>query len=249
MSDFGDGIDLESGTISIDMSAPEEQISTQDILSSTEATAETSLIAGNTGKIYILDLRPVFKAMGATAGDKRASSLVRFCETLLSRALGSLGTYNNHDDEQFLFQLKKSDGDGLTMASRIVNELGVNFLRDGFNAEELASEVLGVVDAANALDSNGRIIAHKALAATRLQATDSEDPEDDGPVWLPMSSEEEEEEALPEWQEVGVDERTAAERVKRGADRRARKLPIAGPDRREQNHGRRETDDPNVTVW
>jgi len=110
-------------------------------------------------------LNPIFKAIGTTAGEKPARSLVRFCETLLSRTIGHDGTYTCQDDQIFFFQLKKSDGDGLRMVSKIVNELGVQFLRGGFNAEELISEVLGVVDAADAMGEDGRIDPDNSLQA------------------------------------------------------------------------------------
>lgn len=181
MSDFeDDSIDLETGTIKVDDAPPEHQISTNEILQEVEVTADKALIKGQAGQIYILDLIPIFNAMGTKAGEKSAQSLVRFCETLLARAIGSKGTHNNDNNEKFLFQLVKIEMDGLLLASRIVNELGVNFLRGGFNAEELVCDVLSVVDAENALDENGRIIVSKALAAPRLERQESDDPGDDG---------------------------------------------------------------------
>ncbi len=249
MSDFEDDpIDLESGTIKIDDAPPEHRFSTSEILKQEEVYAENALIKGQAEQIYILDLKPIFTAMGTSPGEKSALSLVRFCETLLSRAIGSKGTYNNLQDEQFLFQLVKIEMDGLLMASRIVNELGVNFLRGGFNAEELVSEVLGVVVAENALDENGRIIASKALASPRLERQESDDPDDDGPIWVPIGDVNEEED-VPEWSVAETTDRPAGQRVKRGPDRRRQKRRIAGPDRRENPKGCRESDDPNVSVW
>ena len=163
--ELSDEIDLESGTITVDTSAPETTVSTSEILQEKDAGAGDALIKGQAGKVYILDLKPIFKAIGTTTGEKPARSLVRFCETLLSRTIGHDGTYTCQDDEIFFFQLKKSDGDGLRMASKIVNELGVQFLRGGFNAEELISEVLGVVDAADAMGEDGRIDPDKSLQA------------------------------------------------------------------------------------
>tara|TARA_Y100000294_G_scaffold56012_1_gene53009 strand:+ start:1345 stop:1761 length:417 start_codon:yes stop_codon:yes gene_type:complete len=107
IGDFDDGVDLESGTITIDTSEPEETVSTSEILQETEADADSALIKGQAGKVFILDLKPIFKAIGASAGEKRAMSLVRFCETLLSRTIGHDGTYTCQDDELFFFQLKK----------------------------------------------------------------------------------------------------------------------------------------------
>jgi hypothetical protein len=248
MSDFeDDSIDLETGTIKVDDAPPEHQISTSEILQEVEVTADKALIKGQAGQIYILDLNPIFNAMGTKPGEKSAQSLVRFCETLLARAIGSKGTYNNDHDEKFLFQLVKIEMDGLLMASRIVNELGVNFLRGGFNAQELVSDVLSVVDAENALDENGRIIVSKALAAPRLERQESDNPDDDGPMWVPIGEVKEEED--PEWSVAETTDRPAGQRVKRGPDRRRQKRPIAGPDRRERPYGRRGTDDPNVSVW
>ncbi len=249
MSDFeDDSVDLETGTIKVDDAPPEHQISTSEILQEVEVTADKALIKGQAGQIYILDLMPIFNAMGTKAGEKSAQSLVRFCETLLARATGSKGTYNNDNNEKFLFQLVKIEMDGLLMASRIVNELGVNFLRGGFNAEELVSDVLSVVDAENPLDENGRIIVSKALAAPRLERQESDDPDEDGPMWVPIGEVKEEQEE-PEWSVAETMDRPASQRVKRGPDRRRQKKPIAGRDRRENPKGRRETDYPNVSVW
>jgi hypothetical protein len=249
MSDFeDDSIDLETGTIKVDDAPPEHQISTNEILQEVEVTAEKALIKGQAGQIYILDLIPIFNAMGTKAGEKSAQSLVRFCETLLARATGSKGTYNNDNNEKFLFQLVRIEMGGLLMASRIVHELGVNFLHGGFNAEELVSDVLSVVDAENPLDENGRIIVSKALAAPQLERQESDDPDDDGPMWVPIGEVKGEEEE-PEWSVAETTDWPASQRVKRGPDRRRQKKPIAGRDRRENPKGRRENDYPNVFVW
>ena len=244
--EISDGIDLESGTITIDTSAPEKTVSTSEILQEIDAGADDTLIKGQAGKVYILDLKPIFKAIGTSTGEKPARSLVRFCETLLSRTIGHGGTYTCQDDEIFFFQLKKPDGDGLRMASKIVNELGVQFLRDGFNAEELVSEVLGVIDAADAFGDDGRIDPDKSLAAlTREQERDLELNR----IWAPSGETEEVEEAMPEWHEGVKDERPAGQRVKRSNQRRRKKWPIAGPDRRRKTKGRRDTDKSNASVW
>ena len=244
--ELSDEIDLESGTITVDTSAPETTVSTSEILQEKDAGAGDALIKGQAGKVYILDLKPIFKAIGTTTGEKPARSLVRFCETLLSRTIGHDGTYTCQDDEIFFFQLKKSDGEGLRMASKIVNELGVQFLRGGFKAEELISEVLGVVDAADAMGEDGRIDPDKSLQAlSREQERDLELNR----IWAPTGEVEEVAEATQEWHEGVKDLRPAGKRVKRDTQRRKKKRPIAGPDRRRKTRGRRDTDKSNASVW
>lgn len=191
-------------------------------------------------------MNPIFKAIGTTAGEKPARSLVRFCETLLSRTIGHDGTYTCQDDQIFFFQLKKSDGDGLRMVSKIVNELGVQFLRGGFNAEELISEVLGVVDAADAMGEDGRIDPDNSLQAL---SRDQERDLELNRVWAPTGEVEEVIEAAPKWSEGVKDARPAGQRVKRTNQRRMKKRPIAGPDRRRKTRGRRDTDKSNASVW
>ena len=245
--EISDDIDLDSGTITVDTSDPEETVSTSEILQEKDAGAGDALIKGQAGKVYILDLKPIFKAIGTTTGEKPARSLVRFCETLLSRTIGHDGTYTCQDDEIFFFQLKKSDGDGLRMASKIVNELGVQFLRGGFNAEELVSEVLGVVDAADAMGADGMIDPDKSLQAL---SRDQERDLELNRIWAPTGEVEEIAEATQEWSDGVKDARPAGKRVKRTDNRRKKKRrPIAGPDRRRKTRGRRDTDKSNASVW
>ena len=163
-----DNVDLDSGIIKVEEADPSKAIATSDVLRAGEEDEGDSLYQGQEkGVVYVLDLQPFYKAIGTTADEKLGRSLIQFSENLLARMLKGGGTYTCHENEKFLFRLDKSDAEGWLMASKIVNDLGTHFLRDGFKPEEILPEALSMVDLADAMDENGEIDPAKALTAQR----------------------------------------------------------------------------------
>ncbi len=262
-----DGIDLESGTIIIDDSAPDVTITTAEVLrESTES--EDEAIRGNEGKVFVIDLGPFFTVMGTDPTSKLAKNLIIFGENLLARVIGRTGTYTLHGDTQFLFRLSVDDVAGWKMASKIVNELGVQFLRDGFKPEELLPEVLAMVDEKDAYNEDGSINVENALKARipyepeRERVRDESGPkwtyeegvdpnaEKEGPEWVHDPDVDPDVEYNPEWDVDAESNRTARTRVQRGTQRRVNKMKVdRKKDRRRLSHGRRIIDNPNTSVW
>jgi hypothetical protein len=261
-----DGIDLETGTIKVDDSPPEVVISTAEVLrESTES--ESDVVRGNEGKVFVIDLGPFFEVMGTDPASKLARSLITFGENLLARIIGRSGTYTLHGDTAFLFRLTVDDVAGWKMASKIVNELGVQFLRDGFKPEEILPEVLAMVDEKDAYDADGNINVEKALEARipymEIKIVKDEtgaewfyeegfDPEKKkvDPEWQHDPNVDPDAEYNPEWDVDAEAIRSATSRVERGQERRKLKLKIQPEkNRRKNNHGRRDSDNPNTSVW
>lgn len=245
-------VDLDSGVIKIEEADPNEAISTAEVLRAGEEGEGDELYKGQEkGLVYVLDLKPFFKAIGTSPNEKMGRNLIQFSENLLARMLKSGGTYTCHENEKFLFRLLKSDAEGWLLASKVVNDLGTHFLRDGFKPEDIIPEALAMVDLASAVDENGDIDPTKAIAAQRkIPEKLVEQTADFGPVWEYMGENDPDEEYVPEWQEDEDALRSATERVERGEDRRQRKLRFpADADRRRGSPGRRDEDDPHKSVW
>ena len=128
-------IDVESGTITIDDTPPEEMLSTSEVLRESEEGEGGSISHSVEDVVYVLDLKPFFKVIDAEKGSKGAFKLVSLTENLLARTIGRHGTYTCQDNEMFFFRLDSKDIDGWKKASEIVNELGNHFLRGGFKPE------------------------------------------------------------------------------------------------------------------
>lgn len=269
LSEFGtnDGVDLESGTIVIDDSAPETTITTTEILRAGTAS-EDAAARGDEGKVFVIDLGPFFTVMGSDSKSKIGKNLVIFGENLLARIIGRNGTYTLHGQTQFLFRLSVDDVKGWKMASKIVNELGVNFLRDSFKPEEMLPEVLAMVDAKDAYNADGSINIEKSLA-TRTSykpAVKVVEKEQAGPKWSYDKDVDPNEEKnndwfygagvdpdavyTPEWNADAESQRSASARVKRGNQRRKFEANVdTKKNRRHLAHGRRDSDNPNTSVW
>jgi len=262
-----DGIDLETGTIIVDDSAPEVTISTAEVLR--ESTkSEDKEVRGSEGKVFVIDLGPFFAVMGTDPSSKLGKNLIIFGENLLARVIGRTGTYTLHGQTQFLFRLSVDDVAGWKMASKIVNELGVQFLRDGFKPEELLPEVLAMVDEKDAYNADGSINVEGALAARipyepepererdqngpEWQYEEGYDPEAEksSPEWYHDPDADPDAEFVPEWDADTESHRSAGARVSRGTERRQVKMKVnSKKERRKKSHGRRDTDDPNTSVW
>lgn len=262
-----DSIDLDSGVIVIDDTPPDVTISASEVLrESTEN--ESKEVRGTSGKVFVIDLEPFFKVMNTDMTSKLAKNLINFGENLLARAIGRSGTYTLNGQTQFLFRLSVDDVEGWKMASRIVNELGVNFLRDGFKPEEMLPAVLAMVDEKDAYNADGTINIEKALTARIPYEPEPERERDDsGPGWYyGKGVDPESEKEGPEWSyeedvdpdaeftpEWGVDEdanRSKSVRVNRGPERRENEMKVdPKKDHRKSKHGRRDIDNPNASVW
>tara|TARA_B100000315_G_scaffold260877_1_gene326726 strand:+ start:8022 stop:8879 length:858 start_codon:yes stop_codon:yes gene_type:complete len=245
-----DSIDLDSGVIQIDDAPPEITVSTAEILrESTES--ESSEVRGSEGKVFVIDLGPFFKAMGTKPGGKLGKNLIMFAENLLARAIGRSGTYTLHGQTQFLFRLTVDEVEGWKMASKIVNELGVNFLRDGFNPEEMLPEVLAMVDEEDAFDADGQLVVEKALAARiPYEPEEIKEKDESGPEWYYEEGIDPDADKVPEWDVADDGHRSASDRVERGPPRRTKQLSVdPKKNRRKIKYGRRDSDNPNASVW
>jgi len=245
-----DSIDLDGGTIIIDESGPDVTLTTSEILRESTET-ESEEVRGSEGKVFVIDLGPFFKAMGTDPNGKLGKKLIMFAENLLARAIGRSDTYTFHGQTQFLFRLAVDEVEGWKMASKIVNELGINFLRDGFNPEELLPEVLALVEEADAFDAEGNLNVEKALAARiPYEPEEIKEKDDTGPEWYYEEGIDPDAVVDPEWNEDTGGHRSMSDRVERGPERRQMKMKLnPAKNRRKKKYGRRDSDNPNASVW
>ena len=248
-------IDLDSGTIYIDDTIdPTKVVTTSEVFDQVEKTKnepkaaepkKQPTIAGGGAKIFILDLRPFFKAVGAKKGERAADSFVRFAENWLTRCIGPDGIYELVGGDTFFFRLNMPNRQAAQQAVRIVNEIGTQYLRDAYKPEEMLVDVLGAVDgnkdgaidAKSAGDSlaQWRALGREARRDAFANAWDTRDTPDDPTTYM-----------------VPIEKgRKASERVQRGADRRKADKPINGQDRRRRKRGRRASDKAGskTAVW
>ncbi|NQV56590.1 MAG: hypothetical protein HQ503_12085 [Rhodospirillales bacterium] len=264
-----DGVDLDSGTITIDDSGPDITVTTGEVFRQAgDGDAPPAGTKAGGGKVFIIDLKPILNAMGVKAGSKSALGLFRFCETILARTVVGKGTYNNQGNDLFFFQMNMENEDALRAGIGVVNELGGQFLRDGFKPEDLIPLMVDAINADEAFGDDGLIDPDKALGAQtkRRLATEEkartraaqildtdelvfedERPEED----LLYEVEIESPDPDSEWVLKVQPGRPASQRVKRGPKRRKIKMerPDGGLDRRHRRHGRRQGDDPRFQSW
>jgi len=250
-----DGVDMDAGIVLVDDSPPEQTIATSEILRTGDR-----LSGAQPGKVFILDLGPIFKLLGVKPKDRPGHNLGRFCDNLLARSVARLGTYEAQGADIFLFRLNMDDDRASPPAIAIVNEAGNYFLRDGFQAEKLVPQMVDAVDAAEATNEDGSINVERALDAQsrRRRATEDKRQARAAKVLAPtepnprpiFEQKPKPPPPEPEWIAVKGTDRPAGMRVKRGPERRGKyPKPIAGPERRIIAHGRRQSDDPNVQAW
>jgi hypothetical protein len=247
--DDDDGLDIESGIIHIDDSETEQLLSTTDVLRESTDTSEASLVRGHGGKVYVLDLRPFFTAIHATPDSKLGQNLISFSENVLARMIGRRGTYTLHKDETFFFRLKVTEEEGWAEATKIVNDIGSHFLRDSYKAEEFEALVLGLVDSEDAMDENGNFNFDLALESKTGLSKDTAELAEGGPDWKPIGEDADEIDWSGKWEQKAHQSRPAGVRVQRGPDRRGTQGRIQFADRRKRSYGRRDSDDPNKSVW
>lgn len=247
--EIDESIDLDSGTIYIDDSIdPERVVATSSVFAETEAMDERTTIAGGGAKIFAFDLRPFFKAIGTKAGQRPADTFTRFCENWLSRSVGPAGAYEFDGLEFFFFRLDLPNAEAVNEAIKIVNEIGMQYLRDAFNPD-LVPQAIVPLDADKAVnDKTGRIDRKAAFDAL------SQWREIHGKVLteaqiVAASHDRDEEKVL--MIEIEAAERPAAMRIQRGPQRRQKERKIVkGEDRRKRKRGRRAADDTrNGASW
>ncbi len=230
-----EGVDLEKGVIYIGDLDERGSTSTQEVLSDVGNDADITPISGGGAKVFVLDLKPFFKVIGTERGQRAADTLVRFCDNWLSRAVGKTGAYIYPGEDAFYFRLGLPNDEAAQAAVKIVNDIGLQYLRDSFKPQ-MVEEVLASVDEAQVMDSKGRLDPVKA-EKVRLSGRTVAMKQD----WSTASFTQTKPEIVAEWR---VSQETRV-RVPRGPDRRVKKRPIAGPDRRRRKYGRRSKDQPN----
>jgi hypothetical protein len=230
-----EGVDLEKGVIYIGDLDERGTTSTEEVLTDV-GNADVTPISGGGAKVFILDLKPFFKVIGTERGERAATTLIRFCDNWLSRAVGKTGAYIYPGEAAFYFRLGLPNDEAARAAVKIVNDIGLQYLRDSFKPQ-MVEEVLATVDEAEVMDSKGLLDPLKA-EKIRLSGRTVRMKED----WTVAGGfTQSKPEITAEWtvvQETRV-------RVPRGPERRVKKRSIAGPDRRRRKYGRRSKDQPN----
>lgn len=245
-SDDDADMDLEAGIIRIDDSAPTEVVSTTDVLDE-EKEWNAGALTGTGGHIFVVDLKPFFKAMQATAESRIAKSLITFSETLISRTLLDRGTFRLVGNDKLFLRLNVPDAEGWSEASTIVNDIGVNFLRDAFNPEEFLPQILSAVDPESAVDADGNFNAKTAWNARKFPEPETEAEKDLGAEWAPFKVTDEG--RKPKWTIEEIKNRAAKMLTERGPERRVVKRKVKSGERRTRPYGRRDSDNPNRSVW
>jgi hypothetical protein len=230
------GVDIEKGVIYIGDLDERGTTSTEEVLADVGNSADITPISGGGAKVFVLDLKPFFKVIGTERGERAADTLIRFCDNWLSRSVGKQGAYIYPGEDAFYFRLGLPNDEATRAAVKIVNDIGLQYLRDSFKPQ-MVEEVLATVDEAEVMDSKGRLDPVKA-EKIRLSGRTVKMKED----WTVASSfTQAKPEVTAEWAVV----QEARAKVPRGPDRRVKKRPIAGPERRRRKHGRRSKDQPN----
>jgi hypothetical protein len=254
-----DGVDVDAGIVVVDDTPPEQTINTSEILRTGDDLGGVTASGALPGKVFILDIGPIFKLLEVKPKDRPGHNLGRFCDNLLARSVARLGTYEAHGADLFLFRLNMADDRALRAAIAIVNEAGKFFLRDGFQAEKLVPHMVDAVDAAEATNADGSINVERALDAQSRRRRAAEDQRQAkaakvlAPGTNPQPLFEQKPKPPPpepEWIAVKGTDRPAGMRVKRSPERRGKfAKPIAGTDRQIIANGRRQSDDPKIQAW
>lgn len=247
-----EGIDLEKGTIYIDDTIDEDRmVAASQVFEDASVTDEriaNTKISGGGGKVFALDLRPFFRAIGTKAGQRSADTFTRFCENWLSRAVGRGGAYEFDGLEFFFFRLDLPNNEAINEAIEIVNEIGLQYLRGAFNPD-LVPQSIVPLDADKALDAKGKIdrkMAFDAMSQWR-QINGREGLTKEKIIEIARDRTAEELTMIA----IEAAERPAAARVQRGPERRKKVRAVkAELDRRKRKRGRRATDDTrNGAAW
>jgi len=246
-----DGVDLESGTIVIDDSTgPKEIVSTGAILREGFDHETDIFFKGFTGTVFVLDLNPFFDSIGTTSASRIGESLVAFAVNILDRELEGIGAYKNFKNEQFFFRLNKDDAEGWVMAAKAVNAIGEHFLRDAYEPDDMISELLATVDLNDLKGTDGEFDGDTALE-NKVSITSLEDAIKHSvePLWEKLNHAGVKGERNMNWETETKEMRNALDQVERGPERRQRKIDAPSRMERRNNTGRRDSDNPNKTVW
>jgi hypothetical protein len=111
-----DGVDVDAGIIVVDDSPPEQTINTSEILRTGDDLGGDTASGARPGKVFILDIGPIFKLLGVKPKDRPGHNLNRFCDNLLARSVARLGTYEAQGADCFLFRLNMNDDRALRAA-------------------------------------------------------------------------------------------------------------------------------------
>ena len=244
-----ESIDLDSGTIYIDDTIdPERVVATSHVYAEADISEERTSIAGGGAKIFAFDLRPFFRAIGAKPGERSADTFTRFCENQLSRSVGPAGAYEFDGLEFFFFRLDLPNAEAVPEALRIINDIGLQYLRDAFNPDLVAQAVVPLDFAKSTNEKTGRI-DRKAAFDALSQWRDIHGKVLTEAHIVAASYDRDREKVL--MIEIEAADRPAAMRMQRGPQRRKKERKIVkGEDRRKRKIGRRASDDPrNGASW
>ncbi len=246
-----DGVDLDSGTIVIDDSTgPQEIVSTGSILREGFDHETDIFFKGFTGTVFVLDLIPFFESIDIPKTSRIGESLIAFTENILTRELEGVGTFKNHNSEQYFFRLNKDDSEGWVMAAKAVNAIGEHFLRDAYEPDDMISELLASVDINDLKGADGHFDAETALE-NKVSITSLEDAIKHSvePLWEKLNHAGVKREKNMNWETETKEMRHALDQVERGPERRQRKIDAPSRMERRKGRGRRDSDNPNKTVW
>ncbi|MEK9677182.1 MAG: hypothetical protein VW169_02180 [Rhodospirillaceae bacterium] len=243
------GVDLEKGTINIDVEGlGHDEVGTRDVFREGDENEGRAMLVADDPSVYIIDLHPFYKAIGTETGSRLANGLLEAAENMLERRLKGEGNFTNRDNEIILFRFRTSREDGLRVAVGFVNEIGRHFLRDAYKSEDFVEQVINMSESKTAVDDDGNIDVDNALkyrlivdrSTEQEFATEWDADESDG-YREPM-----------ELMELAVEihHRHTSEKIERtGVDRRQMSLPFEGEDRRKKQRGRRDEGNPSMNVW
>jgi hypothetical protein len=245
-----DGVDLDSGTIIIEESGPQEIVSTGAVLREGFDHETDIFFKGFTGTVFVLDLNPFFAAIGTTSNSRIGESLIAFAETNLSRELQGIGSFKNYSNEQFFFRLNKDDAEGWVMAAKAVNAIGEHFLRDSYEADDMISELLASVDINDLKGENGVFDGAKAMAnKVAVKSVEDAIQKSEELLWEKLDAGGVKRSTNTEWETETKDMREALNKVDRGPERRQREIKAPAHMERRKTTGRRDIDNPNKSVW
>jgi len=243
------GVDLENGTISIDVEGlGYDEVGTRDVFREGEENEGREMLIADDPSVYIIDLRPFYKAINTETGSRLANGLLETAENMLERRLKGEGTYTNRDNEVILFRFRNSREDGLRVAVGFVNEIGRHFLRDAYKSEDFVEQVINMSESKTAIDGDGNINVDNALKYRLIVDRSTEN--EFVPEWDTEESDRYREPRDLMELAVEIHHRPTSEKIERtGADRRQMSLPFEGEDRRKKQRGRRDEDNPSMNVW
>lgn len=245
------GVDLESGTITIEEVSDDEIVTTGDVLREGFDHESEAFFKGFTGTVFVLDISPIYNVIGTLPNSRIGASLVTFAETLLHRELHGIGTFKNHGDAHFFFRLNKDDAEGWNLAAMCVNEIGEHFLRDRYKPDDMLPLMVAAVEEGDLKGKDGEFKADYALERRKNQVDyeASQERKQREPEWEKLDRKKLERLQNREWQEEAVQMRAALDHVSRGPDRRKIKANHQGVEQRKQVKGRRDLDNPKQQVW